>query len=90
MARLFDVFDRNKDGAVDAQEFFCGLSVLCRGDIDTKVQAAFALFDVDGKGFIQLDEMTRYLRSVFCTLYEVNPSIFEDIKYGWFVSFFSF
>ena len=31
-------------------------------------------YDLNGDGFISLDEMTRYLTSVFRILYEVQPS----------------
>ncbi|KAK1934500.1 Recoverin family protein [Phytophthora citrophthora] len=70
---LFDLFDRDNSGAVDFGELASGLSVLCGGTKDQKVEAAFALFDFNGDGFISLDEMTRYLTSVFRVLFQVSP-----------------
>ncbi|KAL4176746.1 hypothetical protein KRP22_001687 [Phytophthora ramorum] len=70
---LFDLFDRDNSGAVDFGELASGLSVLCGGTKDQKVEAAFSLFDFNGDGFISLDEMTRYLTSVFRVLFQVSP-----------------
>ncbi|GMF28972.1 unnamed protein product [Phytophthora fragariaefolia] len=70
---LFELFDRDNSGAVDFGELASGLSVLCGGTKDQKVEAAFSLFDFNGDGFISLDEMTRYLTSVFRVLFQVSP-----------------
>ncbi|EEY68199.1 uncharacterized protein PITG_04603 [Phytophthora infestans T30-4] len=70
---LFDLFDRDNSGAVDFGELASGLSVLCGGTKDQKVKAAFSLFDFNGDGFISLEEMTRYLTSVFRVLFQVSP-----------------
>ena len=72
--RLFDVFDSDSNGVVDATELMCGLSVLCGGSRHDKVRAAFALYDTNGDGFISLEEMTQYLASVFKVLYELQPN----------------
>ncbi|CAH0480583.1 unnamed protein product [Peronospora belbahrii] len=71
---LFDLFDRDDSGAVDFGEVASGLSVLCGGTKDQKVETAFSLFDFNGDGFISLDEMTRYLTSVFRVLFQVSPN----------------
>uniref|UniRef100_A0AAV1THU3 EF-hand domain-containing protein n=1 Tax=Peronospora matthiolae TaxID=2874970 RepID=A0AAV1THU3_9STRA len=68
---LFSLFDHSKNGAVDFGEVASGLSVLCGGTNDQKVEAAFSLFDYNGDGFISLEEMTRYLTSVFRVLFQV-------------------
>ncbi|RLN27059.1 hypothetical protein BBO99_00004741 [Phytophthora kernoviae] len=70
---LFDLFDKDDSGSVDFGELASGLSVLCGGTKDQKVEAAFSLFDFNGDGFISLDEMTRYLTSVFRVLFQVSP-----------------
>ncbi|TMW58082.1 hypothetical protein Poli38472_013556 [Pythium oligandrum] len=73
--RLFDVFDRDHNGRIDFSELASGLSVLCKGARDAKVKAAFRLYDFNGDGFISLDEMIRYLTSIFKVLYEVQPQM---------------
>ncbi|OQR94910.1 hypothetical protein ACHHYP_00829 [Achlya hypogyna] len=71
--RLFRAFDLDKNNAVDFSELASGLSVLCKGSRDLKVKAAFSLYDYNGDGYISMDEMIRYLTSVFRVLYEVSP-----------------
>ena len=64
---------RYSNGVVDFSELASGLSILCGGQSDTRVRSAFALFDFNGDGFISLEEMTRYMASVFKVLYEIAP-----------------
>ena len=64
---------------VHMQELNAGLSVLCGGGREEKVEAAFAMFDFDGNGFIDLDEMTTYLASVFKVLYATEPGTEEKM-----------
>jgi len=71
--QMFNLFDQNLDGLVDFRELSSGLSVLCGGSREEKVESAFALYDYDGDGFISLEEMVRYLTSVFKVLYTAQP-----------------
>jgi len=73
ISRLFEIFDEDGNGVVDARELASGLSILCSGSRDEKVRSAFSLFDYNGDGYISLEEMTRYLTSVFRVLYESSP-----------------
>lgn len=36
--RLFDLLDTNRDGVVDLGEFVCGLSLLCKGSVEEKLE----------------------------------------------------
>ncbi|KAL8002917.1 putative calcium binding protein [Plasmopara halstedii] len=78
--RLFVIFDEDNSGTVDFCELSSGLSVLCAGSREEKVRAAFSLYDLNQDGFIALDEMVRYLASVFKVLYEASPG--TDVKLG--------
>ena len=73
MTRLFDLFDNDGNGAVDFSELVCGLTVLSGGSGDDKTRAAFSQFDHNGEGVITLEEMQRYLCSVFKVMYETQP-----------------
>lgn len=72
--RLFVMFDADGNGVVDFTELASGLSVLCGGSREDKARIAFQLYDYDGDGVITLEEMTRYLTSVFSVMYATNPS----------------
>mmetsp|Transcript_9937 Transcript_9937/g.18805 ORF Transcript_9937/g.18805 Transcript_9937/m.18805 type:complete len:2759 (+) Transcript_9937:118-8394(+) len=72
--RLFDIFDSDRNGSVDFGELLSGLSILCAGSENDKVETAFQLYDLDGNGSISFYEMQLYLTSVFKIVYEADPS----------------
>ena len=55
--KVFDVFDVDNSGQVDFAELASGLSVLYGGSRDLKAETAFSIYDYDGSGFIERDEM---------------------------------
>jgi len=62
---VFDLFDRDRNHMVDMMELICGISLLCSGNEDEKIHAVFDIFDDNGDGFISMDEMFKFLTSVF-------------------------
>jgi len=62
---VFDLFDRDDNNVVDMMELICGISLLCSGSEDDKIHAVFGVFDENGDGFISMDEMFKFLTSVF-------------------------
>jgi len=62
---VFDLFDRDDNNIVDMMELICGISLLCSGTEDDKIHAIFDIFDENGDGFISMDEMFKFLTSVF-------------------------
>ncbi|CAJ1341879.1 unnamed protein product, partial [Effrenium voratum] len=62
---VFDLFDRDDNNIVDMMELVCGISLLCKGSEDDKIQAVFKVFDENDDGFISMDEMYKFLTSVY-------------------------
>ncbi|CAK9094657.1 Recoverin family protein DDB_G0274781 [Durusdinium trenchii] len=80
LERLFQVFDKAGDGRVSATEFLSGLTTLSSGSRDEKIRMAFSLFDYNGDGFIQLNEMVQYLSSVFTVIQQTSSEVFEKYQ----------
>merc|ERR1711907_86341 len=62
---VFDLFDRDDNGCIDMMELICGISLLCYGNEDEKVEAVFLMFDENGDGYVTIDEMYKFLSTVF-------------------------
>lgn len=64
-AAVFDLVDRDGNGVVDLMELVSGVSLLCGGTDDEKLHAVFSSFDENDDGFISMEEMFKFLTSVF-------------------------
>jgi len=63
--RLFTLLDTNGDGTVDLQEFVSGLSLLCKGTVEEKLELSFKAYDLDGNGFISKSELACMFKSAW-------------------------
>jgi len=75
---VFELFDRDSNQFVDMMELVCGISIMCAGNDDDKIHAVFGVFDENGDGFISMDEMFKFLTSVFKVV--LTPSVIELMK----------
>jgi Ca2+-binding EF-hand superfamily protein len=80
--QLFQMFDRDGNGVVDISELASGLSVLCGGSRDEKIEATFNLYDTDGDGYISLEEMEQYFASVFKVLFASSVEARNSVAEG--------
>ncbi|PRP80092.1 calcium-binding protein [Planoprotostelium fungivorum] len=62
---IFNVFDEDKDGGINFQEFVAALSVMTRGDPTEKLEFAFNMYDIDGDGVIDKREMGQIMESFY-------------------------
>ena len=60
--RLFDYLDRDKSGYLSLHEFINGLEVVVNGSQEEKMGFLFKVFDVDGNGRIDFNELKMMLR----------------------------
>jgi Ca2+-binding EF-hand superfamily protein len=54
---VFQLFDKDGNGTVDAMELVCGVALLCGGTEEEKMQAVFNAFDENSDGYISPEEM---------------------------------
>ncbi|KAH0795066.1 EF hand family protein [Histomonas meleagridis] len=86
--RIFAAFDRDNSATIEFPEYVKGLSSICpRASIDEKAKFCFGLFDVDGNGTIERQELKSVLAlsmkengSVKLTLEQLNQSVEETYR----------
>ncbi|KAJ3590601.1 hypothetical protein NHX12_008551 [Muraenolepis orangiensis] len=76
--QVFCTFDMDGDGYIDFVEYIAAISLLLKGEINQKLKWYFKLFDQDGNGKIDKDEMETIFKAIqdITRSYEIPP---EDI-----------
>jgi len=59
---IFNQFDTDHSGRIDFREFLSALSIQMKGTLDEKLEWAFNLYDIDGTGFIEKNELVEIAR----------------------------
>ncbi|NWR04369.1 EFCB1 protein, partial [Paradoxornis webbianus] len=61
--RVFSTFDRRNKGCITVVEWVEGLAVLLRGTLEEKMKYCFAVYDLNGDGYISREEMFQMLKN---------------------------
>ncbi|NXB97374.1 EFCB1 protein, partial [Vidua chalybeata] len=60
--RVFSTFDKDNSGCITVAEWVEGLAVLLRGTLEEKMKYCFAVYDLNGDGYISKEEMFQMLK----------------------------
>ncbi|XP_066501378.1 guanylate cyclase activator 1d [Hoplias malabaricus] len=76
--QIFYTFDMDGDGYIDFVEYIAAVSLLLKGEINQKLKWYFKLFDQDGNGKIDKDELETIFTAIqdITRKYDIVP---EDI-----------
>ncbi|XP_035518163.1 guanylyl cyclase-activating protein 1 [Morone saxatilis] len=61
---MFSTFDMNDDGFIDFMEYVAALSLVLKGEVQQKLRWYFKLYDIDGSGCIDREELLQIIRSI--------------------------
>ncbi|XP_036386629.1 guanylyl cyclase-activating protein 1 [Megalops cyprinoides] len=61
---MFKTFDMNDDGFIDFMEYVAALSLVLKGSVQKKLRWYFKLYDVDGNGCIDREELLTIIKSI--------------------------
>ena len=61
--RIFEVFDRDKDGVISREEWVVGMNVFLLGLEKEQMKYCFTVYDLTGKGYIAKEEMVTLMQS---------------------------
>ncbi|CAM4662388.1 unnamed protein product [Leuciscus chuanchicus] len=82
---MFKTFDINDDGFIDFMEYVAALSLVLKGGVQQKLRWYFKLFDMDGSGCIERDELLLIFKAVHAINgedQEISPEDLADMVFN--------
>ncbi|CAG7816859.1 unnamed protein product [Allacma fusca] len=71
--RVFSAFDKNNDGLIDAVEWVEGCSIIIRGTPEELIDFSYFVYNINGDGCIDREEVFQYLRKTVMKVPDVMP-----------------
>ncbi|XP_077396732.1 guanylyl cyclase-activating protein 3 [Festucalex cinctus] len=81
--QVFFTFDMDGDGYLDFVEYIAAISLLLKGEVNQKLKWYFKLFDQDGNGKIDKDELETIFKAIqdITRSYEITPEEIVTLIY---------
>ncbi|XP_034063130.1 guanylyl cyclase-activating protein 3 [Gymnodraco acuticeps] len=81
--QVFLTFDMDRDGYIDFVEYIAAISLLLKGEINQKLKWYFKLFDQDGNGKIDKEELETIFKAIqdITRSYDVPPEEIVTLIY---------
>ncbi|XP_069017077.1 guanylyl cyclase-activating protein 3 [Embiotoca jacksoni] len=81
--QVFFTFDMDGDGYLDFVEYIAAISLLLKGEINQKLKWYFKLFDQDGNGKIDKDELETIFKAIqdITRSYDIPPEQIVTLIY---------
>merc|ERR1712137_841387 len=68
--RLFEILDENDDDQVNFREFLSGMSLLCKGTAEERLELCFRAYDVDDSGLVSYHELVAMIKRAWIVGYK--------------------
>ncbi|KAG7219516.1 hypothetical protein INR49_019025 [Caranx melampygus] len=79
MENVFRSFDTNQDGKIDFMEYVAAVHLVLRGKLEDKLKWSFKVYDRDGNGCLDRQEVRQVVKIIYKIKKHNDPSITVNI-----------
>uniref|UniRef100_G3Q097 EF-hand domain-containing protein n=1 Tax=Gasterosteus aculeatus TaxID=69293 RepID=G3Q097_GASAC len=77
---VFRSFDTNRDSMLDFMEYVAAVHLVLRGKLEDKLKWSFKVYDRDGNGCLDREEVRHVVKIIYAIKKHNNPSITGNIE----------
>ncbi|KAL6113682.1 uncharacterized protein ACO6RY_11900 [Pungitius sinensis] len=77
---VFRSFDTNQDSMLDFMEYVAAVHLVLRGKLEDKLKWSFKVYDRDGNGCLDREEVRHVVKIIYAIKKHNDPSITGDIE----------